>query len=100
MEFFDINYCRALIESNKSEDVLYKIEEIKNINNTYIHNLIKIGIKLKYETLENNIKLRQYKSIIIKNIINIHLLTKEIKNENQNDNLYLFLRLSSRDTIL
>lgn len=79
MEFFDINYCRALIESNKSEDVFYKIEKLKNNNNQCLNNLLKIEIKLNFQNLENVSKLKKYNLIIIKNLIEHYLLIKEIK---------------------
>ena len=82
MEFFDIHYCHALIESNKSEDVSYKIEEIKNINNKYINELLRIEIKLKFEKLENISKYKKNMIIIIKNLMEIYLLKKNIKNYN------------------
>jgi hypothetical protein len=78
MEFFDINYCRALIESNKSEDIELKIKEINKSNNKYINDLLMAELKLKFEKLEN---IKIYKTdnlIIIKHLIERFLIIKEI----------------------
>jgi hypothetical protein len=82
MEFFDINYCQALIESNKSEDISYKIEELKNIKNRYINESLRIELKLKCENLENISVCKKSNLIIIKNIIENYRIKQEIKNLN------------------
>lgn len=86
MEFFDINYCRALVEYNKSEDLLYKIETLKNINNRYIHNLLRLEIELSYEKSEIIHKCKKYNLLIIKNLIDSYFIKKEIKTLNLNLN--------------
>ena len=82
MEFFDINYCQALIESNKSEDISYKIEELKNINNRRIKDSLRIELKLKCDNLENIYMCKKINLIIIKNIIENYRINQEIKNLN------------------
>lgn len=91
MEFFDINYCQALIESNKSEDISYKIEELKNINNRYINESLRIELKLKCDNLENISVCKKSNLIIIKNIIEKYSINQEIKNLNvdlKNTNIF------------
>ena len=82
MEFFDIDYCRALIEYNKCDDIYCKIEKIKNINNEYVRYLLRIDIKLKYDIVDNRLKLKQYNISIINDIINTYFIKKEMKSKN------------------
>lgn len=82
MEFFDIRYCQALIESNKSDDISYKIKEIENINNMHNNDLLKIEIKIKFENSEYISRYKNYNLVMIKNLIEINTLKKEIKNHN------------------
>jgi hypothetical protein len=82
MEFFDIKYCQALIEYNKSEELTYKIENIKNINNRYIRDLLRLEIELSYEKSEIIHKCKKYNLMIIKNLIDIYFIKKEIKTFN------------------
>ena len=87
MEFFDIHYCQALLESNKSEDIFYKIEELKTVNNRYIRDLLRIEIKLSYETSENIHRCKKYNLIIIKNLIDDYFIKQEIKKLNTDLNI-------------
>jgi hypothetical protein len=82
MEFFDIEYCKALIESNKPEDISYKLEELKNINKKYINDSLKIEIKLNFKKLENISNYKKCNLIVVKNLIEINTLNKEIKSHN------------------
>jgi len=101
MEFFDLHYCRALIEYNISDDAYYKIEQIKKINNQHRRRLLRIEIELEYDIKKNKKKYKKYKFNIIKNIIDLYFVKKEIKCNNilQNKNIISFFTSISTSTI-